>query len=947
MTLGAAAVRAEAPLPPFEIQADLPIDGYQMLGPLVAPASEKPEETLARFFGDADPRKASQAGAIWVENLPYLWFIVRAEEAGRLAVCAFLGSEKLSIVEGKTPAEAAPRETRVYLRRELVAKRDERLVLAISSNNPVRVWLDEKRLGVDEDGRPECWTRPGTDRFLQVVDLSKGAHTLFIETTPPEYQATWLVAARFVNAASFTAGKVRYPAWNFESAPPWKRSDPPQWLRWGDPAIQEYLGLAKTPCLIGAQRADEDKPFFTKGIDMGDRLPFPEIIRGFPPRSLFETFDLHAEIVADKASAVASRLRIHPASPRDSVVLGDPTFAPIPVSGGAITLTPEGLAKQSPDFQQVHRDLERPALLMADAHGVRLDIVLRSLGFLADTSPNPRLSADEWRRLSAPLPRNNIERVSYNMIVPEIGAAAEPHPLVLYLPPSYEDAFYPALREEFLVRTALERGCAVVVFGLPLQAPCREAGPLPNATHHEAIDAILDDAAKRFPVDPARVRVVSSRGGAAFALSLRLSGRRVFEGIGCLDMPRTQPGVWRRFLDAEASGPAYFFESPRDNLLLAEIRAAKRPQPERRAFFESGKDGSREDAVRAMFDFFEAHPLDPRPSRVGFQAATPGQARHGWVHVPRAFSWIDPVVVEAAVEEGNRVRVQTKNVRRLELDLEWIPGLIAGKPIEIFINDSRLAILDRRPPSRVALQEIEDDNEDFWALEDISDRKDIVVPEIPLAQLRTERRPWSDRSQGGLRRIMAAAARETLDAEIGIAMTDMPMWSLPAGPLLLNDVCAWLVNTDLCSTTLPLDALVDVLENDFEGAGLFVIDGLDMLIENGVPGVDRPEDAPAGLTATAGRGAPRLIPISLPPNTGNVSVAGSREAIETLVGRLENRRRTDGDGVAAPYRVDSAGFSLFKAVVLFIQENPGLKVGPPNYQIMPHKKTENMRTQGQ
>jgi hypothetical protein len=66
-------------------------------------------------------------------------------------------------------------------------------------------------------------------------------------------------------------------------------------------------------------------------------------------------------------------------------------------------------------------------------------------------------------------------------------------------------------------------------------------------------------------------------------------------------------------------------------------------------------------------------PEPPDPFHLKFELAEQGQKHKGWVQVMKFFNEGDKAGVEARWEEGNRITLDTHNVRYLSLDLGQLP----------------------------------------------------------------------------------------------------------------------------------------------------------------------------------------------------------------------------------------------------------------------------------
>lgn len=923
----------------FKVQTDVPVQGWQLLGPVYRQSELSAADSLRGFFGSDDPAKAWSEKKIWIENRPFSWFSAPEEYADMLRFREIFGPEKFQAPQNLGIASSEQSLPCVYAYCRLDSDSDEPLAMVVSSHGPVRIWLNEKQIGPDAES-DRWWSRPGADRYVCMVTLKKGENHLLVESTPPLYRAPWDFSLRFASRDSFARGKVDYPQWEYDRAPAWSPKSPPKWMRLGNPDVENFLKDGDRPCTFTCRDAMPDDKVVRVHGQVGEKIDFKKLAPELSPRDSMAQFWLTADY-SDLSETESRHLR----TKREWLLLGDPSDTPIAIKGEDKVFSQRYVAQESPDFQRIFADLSDFSPIPADSRGEGLLILRHSLSYLENNTGGRKLPERLWRRLSTPRPGNEHERLSYNFILPEdFSESTRGLSLAVVFPPVCADSFYPILQYPQLEKAALENDWILLVPDIqtPSLSGCGDR-LMSMRDYHAGLEAILSDLEKRLDKRARHITFIGMGLGASRALAHRLYTSRQIDFFVCWDLSEAHAqNLASHFSQKEVSGPYYVFAS-------AESRAIEKFPP-LQLTKALGKDKWKaliHPPQKSQQDFQEIFTdLSAAPSAVdsiSFTAESPNQARQGWLYVSRAYDWGEPVHVMAKVANYRQLRVLVKNVQRLEIELSQIPGLQKAKPLEIYVNDDVVHILGRSLPDSIALQMLQTDDDDFWAIEEVSKEEDDYSPMIQVARVSRDIYPWSTTNQGGIFKIQAAAAREYGGADVGLVLSDTPATGLPAGPLYLRDLSSWLLQTELVYVSVEADKLMQVVQADLEGRGLFVIDGFSMQMHNGINGLDFPPDTKAGkaqMQEHRNRPPARLIASGLPDGEELVKIAGPEDAITYFVSKCQELSKKPEEELA----LERLGAKHMKAAIEYLRHHPSLEIAPMEFRLMPHKKAEDTKT---
>ncbi|HBF34813.1 TPA: hypothetical protein DDW35_09650 [Candidatus Sumerlaeota bacterium] len=371
-------------------------------------------------------------------------------------------------------------------------------------------------------------------------------------------------------------------------------------------------------------------------------------------------------------------------------------------------------------------------------------------------------------------------------------------PLLLLMPPPGEEMDCFNRRVGELVEEVRASGWAVAVPYLPLPpSPLRKTQPA--LTRKEALETVFHDLNERLPLDTQRVALCAFGFGAAEALDIAMESSGRYAGVALVDAPGGVFEAW------SAIPPGTWWHPPVTRL-------------------EVGK-------AKAALEFFKAHPLNPAPVHGVIHSSGESSLTASWLRLVQPENPLEGSLLRAEVGKDNKIILITRNVGRFELALQRIPGLVAGKPIVLDINQTQQRIVGAKLPPSVTMHQ--STNAAAWIIEETATASELE-PYSTLTRFSAPMAAWSDSAHAGLNQLIARAARKATNATVAVLPVGMVRVPQGRGGVNALDVAHWTENVELTTCTVSRQTLRMALEADFSGPRRWITDGLDAVVENGI-----------------------------------------------------------------------------------------------------------------
>ncbi|HUT23357.1 MAG TPA: hypothetical protein VM492_03330 [Sumerlaeia bacterium] len=814
---------ADVGLLPLDLKATAHVDAWLVLGPFPGTEDAFSTESLAMLAEslEAVPRGGSPAPTRGLGR-PFLWFPARASDDGRLSIPAIFGPGRRGEV--------------VCLYRQIQAAASLRIALVVGSHGPLEGWLNGARFA------GAAWAPPGEDCLVQILTLRAGVNHLLLRSDKPVAGNPWFIRARLLDAEAFRQGDAAYPRWQFSTPPPYRPGVPPRWARWGDPAVQEFIGLGSLPCEAQVTCNGSDAPALKVGTAIGQPLNLGPLAGDAPVVLVFQAAILPpAQATPDGAQG---SLLAAAAQRSCTLVVGPPKGLPLDGSFAKSSLSGKRTRDLARDLKAAFAALDHPVLLRNDPSGERLGIVRGTLGCLlrGETVPRTGPWPSRWLLLSAPPMDEDGGSVPYLLRRPASATTTETLALAVLLGPSEADEYYAPLHERALGEVADRCGWALAAPRLP-----DPWGGLDR--WRNALEAVRRDVAARVAVDPSRNCLIAFADAAPGALIEALARPRGYAALAAIDGQWDGPCAERlRSALEELTPPPLFIAaqagSPPDPLVGREEEGGEPLCA--RVNIEASR---RADVLDSLFRFLDRHPLPPIPRRVVAAGEPSGAERNAWLRLRRSAQRERPAHLTAEVVSTNTVAIVPRNVAGFDLLLRDAPGITGASAVVLRIEaqDASPAqerrVIGERPPEAVSVRLVDRGAGRYWMVAG-ADREAFERPEkgVLLANAAADIPAWPDGDAGGVATLLACAALEATRAQIAVVPARGVEKRQTQGAIYLRDVQSWAPIAELTTATVPLATLLEALERDYCGPGLLVTAGIRAVV--GQPEPDFPADSP-------------------------------------------------------------------------------------------------------
>ncbi|HNY28065.1 MAG TPA: hypothetical protein PKH31_11865 [Candidatus Sumerlaeota bacterium] len=880
------------PFNPFVLATE-PVDAWMTLGPFPQNDSEQATPTLP-----ADV--LTETGAFrpdtffWREGEPYTWFPVATASDGHLYLRQVVA-----------PTRFRPRSEgrqAFYLYRAIQSPEPAERVLALSLPGETRVWLNGQPVEPGQTSgtataasSPPFWSPPGEDCFLAVIQLQKGINHLLIESETPPQGTVWQIQARLVGRGAFNRGEVAYPRWQFSTRPPWTETGSPLQARWGDPAIEAYLKQPTHPIAVQIALASEAGGTPARmNTTMGQAfsLSLPE-----PTRTVALTLSANSlSTTATTEAALLSPL----ATTAYTLLIGDTSTLSV--------VKQARLFAESSRVPEPVRTRLRAMLALFDtttapeANPAGLNRILEGLLFLTDRIKAPKTIPESgWTVLDA---QANQRLIPYALWIPRGESGSEPtsHPLLIALPSIEANAFDLIERHPALFQEAQRHQWLVAV---PTQEP-EETWDW--SKREETLNAIRQDLASHFKLDPRLVCVLGFESAGEFAITYALSHRDAIAGVATLNVPWISGAPWKRLLENTVPRPILFLaaslplgkdpakaESFAPDPIVAALRNSYLQDGSWKRFVVDPKDPRT--LYDTLFQHFEKRPLPPSPSRITLRLPDTGSTSAGWVRLRKASHEDQPATLSIASATTNSIEVEVQNVARFDLTFRNIPHLNPQRPVLLNIREKveneqaqevqKLRVFEPRKPDLIVVEQssatLNQDNTPRWSARAAmaADKTSDSLAQT-LATLETAASPLAAGS------LFAHALRLQSNAEVSLVPALQIRNGLEKGALTVNQISSVLPDSNLARMSLPRPALARMLEHDYAGPRDLLTDGLTATIgtldEETTPttatlAVAAPTSASTSLWQTVPNGKSWLISPVFDQTLETVTVVGTRSAL--------------------------------------------------------------------
>lgn len=859
--------RGAAPAATFEAET-LEIRHWRLLGP-VALAADAPTSVAVSF-----PMTAMQQpdAVAWFGRDPYSWLRLDAP-AGMPATVDHAFSRA-------RPGNAA------WLTASVQCPRNRRAALSLESPGRAAVWVDG-RLALDTLLEP--WHTPGADRYLRTVALEAGEHRILVQTYRPDGPAPWQVRLRLIDTQALTQ-HVALPRWQFDSPPPWTADKPPR-ARWGDPELLREIQLEPTSISLTLRGIDDATTPTERVATWGRWVE----LAALKPRPGFR--QIAARPMPGSGSEIWSKIDLERAQADHALPLGPLGKA----AAEAIQSVPRDADTASPDLAAALDFLAKPHALHYDPAARALLTARRSAAFAAaqnaqDAPPWPQ----GWLRLMAAPPDEDSPPLPYALFLPsEPGLWSAAPPLIVVLPPPGTDEWHVLLRRPELAQAARE--------GATLLAVAAPPGPNADwphpATPEDFATAVVDDIARRLPIDSLRCALIAQGASApiAFACDRRHASR--FALIAFEDSP--PPWYEHAGTHTFAAQAVLRFE-PGGGLVALKGALAG--------------DTSRE-AGAELISYLKRHPLDPWPEAVAIEAAAPPGARRAWARVRAARDTSRKASLRLKTSE-NRIDIHTRNLRRFDLLLGDSPHFSPDRPVLLRITGHTsstqpqpLRIVGPELPEAVTVR-LRDDrgNAPRWELAALSRRQfSERGPDPVVAQTDSDIAAWPVDSDGGIATLAARAVREASGAHVAIVPNAAIRRSHARGAIRQSAPHSWCHDTPVRLSEVALGDLVDMVARDYAGARRLTTDGIEALA------------APDETDTSSATGVAWF--------ESSIVSSTIRLAIPTQLNSAWRALAPSASKGPPPP-------SLHDALLRHIDKNPVLKVPAPDVRLLPIKRAD-------
>ncbi|NQU44184.1 hypothetical protein HQ520_12920 [bacterium] len=856
-----------ADLPPFEADGPGRIDSFEILGPFPAGSIAATSPTL-QANGSIETGEM-----VWDQGRPYAWTSASAKASVRLSsgwidVRDVFGPGKM--------AEAGGPGAFVLAWRRIRSAERKQALLSCGATGAVKVWWNGERLV------SVGWTPPGQDCALFLVTLEAGINHLLIRSETPPEGTPWRVGGSLSDRDSFAGLGIEYPRWHFSSPPPWKQS--PAWVRWGDPFVEQYLGvkgrLAEIRARSGSGKAT------SQGVEVGAALPDGVLAPGM--------WTLEATLGNGGRPDSWTML----VGPAEQVVLRTPKG---PVAAGKI-------GGPGSWQRRLLSELTQAAGAARPASSFEL-IVLQDSLEAAAVQPNPSRTTswpEGWLRLYA---GEGKDVPAYLARLPE-GGEGQQRPVLVVVPPRGEDGWSLGCRSDELAAAAQAKGWLLLAIDGSNGAVFEAKGSL---------RLVLEDAIQRLPCDPRRVSVMFQETPATGAVQAALSLSRPIAGLFLMKPTEGRPDEWEDLLA----------RNPRLGRLVVSSDAAgresKRPEG---LFLDSSGNG-----LEKTLDFLGGYALQLQPRRIAFVADYPDEARVAWLSVLAAREWSDVVRVEAEIIGDEEVQITCQNVVLLYLDLAGTGHLRRKGALTIRVNGERRMIVDAELPPAVILRLTPHGESQRWFVE-IADPEPPPVEPIPMAQSEVSLSPWSAGGQGGVNQVLAQAVRAATGAVVAVLPADSAWQGHAAGPVYLRDLANWCDDSRLSTLSVPTALLRRTLEADYAGPRSLVTDGLNAALDNGIPAVDLPGES----SGTGNRDVIFFGSSRLDQARGEIVIAGRADLLERPETWLNIDPASSLERVAlGRMQAFDADLTLRYCLLFYFDQIPLLEEVAADIRLLPHK----------
>ncbi|MFW6286459.1 MAG: hypothetical protein ACOC29_00820 [Candidatus Sumerlaeota bacterium] len=663
-----------------------------------------------------------------------------------------------------------------FFYRKIEATQSTRLLLSVSANGPVSVWINGRRLRPERMGEPPLgdeaaaakgfWALPGQDAFLEPLELERGEYHLIVRVDAPVEGDAWTFSARLVDPINLRQGKgVEYPRWQIVGA------NDGIGVRLGDPVIEQFLGLER--------EAHISSKVFTTETQTG-RIGE---IAGFIAEDSLANDILLVERKEGQA------LAIYPADLTKSSLW-------------------KNLQGNNTHAQSLRRQISELAPARRFDRGELMG-VLRSSGE----------TAGAWRA---------VDGAGY-LLFETVEGEADGLVLVAGWPETDPWSLLPVTRE--LRDAARMKNIAVAL------AP--GAGIEKTLQSRDFLQTVTADVRKALGLrDEARLILAGFGQSGPLLLEGVFEGRHQADALLLVEPVWDTATNWTELLHILSPRPDVLILSREDAapaILDAGLGLEKQqglwqrvdlPEISSVASWNLALENPAKTATDAAAKTVVIG---------GYAGLSP--VTHHWLTLDKALDWQEPAYLECDLLSTNSMSVDADNVASFVLHLDAVPMIDATRPVVLHIEQhsqrQRLSLVGPNLPDKVSisLRRTSADAAPLWRATVGGEKREEKPRQI--CNLKSDTPALANSQTGGMAQFLGLAAREQSRSELALIPAQAMRSGLAAGAVYPEDVLE--ISTDETLTTFSITAyrLLPILEMEYARQRRWVTTGLDARIAGG------------------------------------------------------------------------------------------------------------------